>query len=189
MKNIKEFTMAVLSIFVGETLFCFVFHKNVFIAGTNRLNWNIFITQWEIILAILFSFIFYFIIKAFFPFIFLGKSIIEKTFPGKWKNEYTYRDENGNETTGVEIFEIKNKDEYNTFKKEKVNGRYVYDEKPRFKILNFEFEKENKNKFSFLKKKVGKRWHIYEDYVEKLNSSLIEGEESNDTTVKYTRIE
>ena len=168
------------------------FHNNEqrsFCNWNKSNNWSVFITEWKMISVVLLSFFIFFIVRWFFPKLFLNKSPMESIFPGIWKNEWTYTNPETHQISiGYEIFEIKNKNEYNTFKEEQVNGQYIYDEKPRFKIIDFEFEKGNKKKFSFLKKKVGQRWHIYEDYVEKINSNLIQGEESNYTTVKFTRI-
>jgi hypothetical protein len=121
--------------------------------------------------------------------LFFEKNILEKTFPGIWKNEYIYYENGVEKNRGEEIFEIKNKNEYNLFNKEKVNGHWIYDKKPYFKILDFKFDKLDRKKISFLKDNPNEKWHIYKDIVNKIDARLIVGNESNNTTVRYTRIE
>ncbi len=96
---------------------------------------------------------------------------IEALFPGKWLNEYEFKDGR----KGKEVLEIKNGNEYHTI------GKHLF-------TLEAVTIDEKNGIIKFNKKGVGDDRQAY-NTLRIINERRYEGEEANGTKIVYTRIE
>jgi hypothetical protein len=97
---------------------------------------------------------------------------IEALFPGKWQNEYEFKDGR----RGKEILEIKNGNEYHA------HGRHIF-------TLDSVTIDEKNGIIKFNKKGVGDDHRQAFNTLRIINEKRYEGDEENGTKIVYTRIE